>query len=135
MTRTRPVLDRLMARTDKAAAGGCWEWQGSKDVQGYGRINIGNVPRLVHRVAYELLVGPIPEGLELDHQCVNPPCLNPAHMAPVTHAENMARTRRSTCKRGHVFTDATVYTKGDGSRECAVCKVARRVKARQAVAS
>ncbi|MPZ13794.1 MAG: hypothetical protein GEU73_05120 [Chloroflexi bacterium] len=88
-----PPLDRL-ARRMVISERGCWEWQGSRDRFGYGYIGVdGAVPR-VYRAAYELLVGPIPEGLELDHICENPPCFNPDHLEPVTHAENMRRTVR-----------------------------------------
>lgn len=49
---------------------------------------------MAHRVAYELWVGPIPEGMELDHRCKVRACINPAHLEPVTHAENMRRLGR-----------------------------------------
>lgn len=71
---------------------GCWEWVGSKDRLGYGRINSGGhtgTPILAHRLAYESTIGPIPEGMDLDHKCNNPSCVNPDHLRPCTHAENM----------------------------------------------
>lgn len=72
---------------------GCWEWTGSKDLNGYGRLNggAGRSPVPAHRAVYEALVGPIPDGLEIDHICFNHGCVNPAHLEPVTHSENMRR--------------------------------------------
>lgn len=72
---------------------GCWIWQGPDNGQGYGTLRLPGVRKksYAHRVSYEMLVGPIPEGLYLDHLCRNPPCVNPDHLEPVTHAENVRR--------------------------------------------
>lgn len=76
----------------------CWLWMGSLDGHGYGQIQTGRVsvnghhaPDKAHRVSYELHVGPIPEGLQLDHLCRNPSCVNPKHLEPVTNQENTQR--------------------------------------------
>jgi hypothetical protein len=74
------------------ASDGCWNWTGALSRNGYGRfgpqagLTVG-----AHRFAYELLVGPIPEGLDLDHLCRNRRCVNPAHLEPVGRSENLAR--------------------------------------------
>lgn len=85
--------ERFWAKVERTAD--CWEWQGSRDRGGYGSFNAlgvrGSPTVLAHRWAYEALVGPIPEGLVIDHLCENPPCCNPAHMEPVTVAENTRR--------------------------------------------
>lgn len=88
---TRSFTDRL-AEKFRAASGGCWEWTGGRSAAGYGMIrDEGQVVVYAHRALYQLLVGPIPEGLELDHLCRNRACVNPAHVEPVTHEENMRR--------------------------------------------
>lgn len=76
---------------------GCWLWTGLK-VAGYGRFSIQNKGIGAHRVSYEALIGAIPDGLELDHLCRVPSCVNPLHLEPVTGAENRRRARASTAK-------------------------------------
>lgn len=71
---------------------GCWNWQLHKNDRGYGDKWCNNTQIKAHRYMYELHKGPIPEGLQLDHLCKNPSCVNPDHLEPVTAAEN---TRRS----------------------------------------
>lgn len=72
----------------------CWEWTGAKSSAGYGEIATGNhTPRLAHVVMYELLVGPVPAGMELDHLCRKPSCVEVYHLEPVTHRENLRRGR------------------------------------------
>jgi len=91
---TPPVKDwrpRFWARVDKAAPGGCWIWTGAVEGKGYGAPSINGVKRPAHRLAYEDLVGPVPEGLHLDHLCRVRRCVNPAHLEPVTSRENTLR--------------------------------------------
>src|SRR4051794_28099208 len=61
-------------------ASGCWEWQGATDHGGYGEFHMSARNARAHRMAYELFAGPIPDGLDLDHLCRNPPCVNPEHL-------------------------------------------------------
>lgn len=87
----RPTLEeRFWAKVEKTD--GCWLWQGYKTVMGYGRINVDGHAVGAHRVAYEMLVGPIPVALTLDHLCRNPGCVRPDHLEPVTLAENSLRS-------------------------------------------
>lgn len=78
-------------------ADGCWEWTGSKNWAGYGRFwwDEGGGKRLhgAHRTAYQLVFGPIPGEMVLDHLCHNPGCVNPGHLRPVTHKENNEHRR------------------------------------------
>jgi hypothetical protein len=85
-----PLLDRM---ADKFTVGdGCWEWGGAKS-DGYGQIRSGGRGPLLkaHTVMYELLVGPVPEGLMLDHLCRHRGCVRPDHLEPVTNQENARR--------------------------------------------
>lgn len=125
----------------------CWEWMGKKKPTGYGIFHAGKASRHAHRVAYELAIGPVATGLELDHTCRNRGCVNPAHLEPVTHDENMRRSPlgnawrgRTHCINGHAFTDANIYhyvTRGRWpSRGCRACKRewARAAKRRKVTA-
>lgn len=101
--------ERFWAKVEKTDDD-CWLWIGGTNGIGYGRFmpdgrRLGN-RRLVyaHRYAYELMIGPISDGYEIDHLCRNPSCVRPEHLEAVTHAENLRRSvpaTRSTCKRGH----------------------------------
>lgn len=84
-------LERMLPHID--AVGPCWEWQRARSPLGYGRLRFQGRYWFVHRLMWVLLVGPIPDGLELDHLCFNPCCCNPDHLEPVTHAENLRRRR------------------------------------------
>ena len=89
---------------DRPDLGPCWEWTAAQNDQGYGFFRVGSrtdgTNRLVraHRLAYETLIGPIPEGLESDHLCRNRPCANPGHIEPVTSALNNHRGVRAQNK-------------------------------------
>lgn len=128
------VLDRLM---DKVVHGDtpfmgepCWIFVGAGSGIGYRSIWAAKsdgtfTVRRAHRVAYELLVGPIPEGLALDHLCRVRSCVNPAHLEPVTHTENMQRSVGATkrfCIRGHEYADGNEYrVPRTGRRRCRKC--------------
>ncbi len=82
---------------------GCWEWQGNISVQGYGRIRGNNTLMYAHRAAYIVWVGPVSRDLEVRHKCDNPPCMNPSHLEPGTHGDNMRdmfERKRATILRG-----------------------------------
>ena len=109
----------------------CWIWTAAKTSAGYGEFwpgpHRGSPMIYSHRYSYQLLVGPIPGGLDMDHLCRNPICCNPAHLEPVTHHENMLRgntgknTRDKThCPQGHPYSEENtrVY---HGRRSCIAC--------------
>jgi len=111
---------------------GCWLWTAGKSA-GYGRSRYERgKTRRAHRRVYELLIGPVPEGLELDHLCRNRACCNPWHLEPVTHRENILRgespmalcAKKTTCVAGHPFSKhGHINVRGD--RVCLVCDAIR----------
>lgn len=115
----------------------CWPWIGRLNPYGYGSSSLvlasGRHERGAHRIVYSLLVGPIPEGLQLDHLCRNPRCVNPAHLEPVTMVENLLRgvnppavnARMVTCQRGHPF-DGIHHRYGRPFRYCKTCARTRQ---------
>ena len=70
----------------------CWQWTGARALNGYGHLGMGSRTVYAHRLAYDTLIGPIPDGLELDHLCRNRGCVNPSHIEPVTRAINLQRS-------------------------------------------
>ena len=126
---------RFWSKVDKS--GDCWVWTGTRDVQGYGKFWGGQEKVLAHRVAYELLVGPIPADLVVDHLCFNPPCVNPRHLRVVTRLDNSLRQRsalKTHCINGHAYDEANTYFRVNGRRDCRPCiriRV-RRYQARRA---
>lgn len=112
--------DRFWEKVD--ATGGCWNWTAGTDSSGYGTFNAGKEWGTVsaHRFAWQILVGPIPDGLELDHRCFNTRCVDPDHLEPVTHQQNVDRSRRSRlyCVRGHRRSENRIATGGKGCHSC-----------------
>lgn len=144
-----PIAEALLERIEISPQG-CWPWTGTLTKPGYGHLNTTEVmatgrTRLAHRLSYEEFVGPIPEGLELDHLCHDPRvcwegdncqhrrCINPAHLAPMTGVENSLRTNhtvRTHCKHNHEFTPENTFD-NHGRRGCRTCAV-RRTRERRA---
>lgn len=114
---------------------GCWIWMLSVNHRGYGLFSVGNVYYAAHRWGYEQFVGPIPDGLQLDHLCCRRDCVNPVHLEPVTPKENRQRAMRPYCKRGHRWTDETTYITPVGQRACIPCMRASTQRWRAARAS
>lgn len=126
------LFDRVASCPDSGCA--CLLWLGYKNPNGYGRIQVNDRSRPVHRVAWELERGPIPEGMVLDHVrargCVHRNCVNVIHLEPVTIRENLlrgdtipaARAAKTHCVRGHLFDEANTYRHHSrGERRCRTC--------------
>lgn len=88
-------------------ADGCWPWDSPNPSHGYGQMRVGARRIMAHRAAYELLVGPIPDGLELDHLCRNRACVNPTHLEPVTCSENLRRAAAAAAAEGRPWRSTT----------------------------
>ncbi len=125
------ITARFWASVD--ASGDCWTWNGPS-ANGYGRFHIGNQNRpkrtAAHRFAYELLVGPIPSCLEIDHLCRNKLCVNPDHLEPTTRRINELRAytfisenvRKTHCPYGHPYNAANTHLRGPNRhRSCRAC--------------
>lgn len=123
-----PMADRLASKSRRI--GDCLVWQGALTAGGYGITSVGRTNAMAHRVAYETHVGPIPNGLVIDHLCRNRACINPAHLEPVTYLENQLRGashQKTHCKNGHLFDDANTYRVGN-ERRCRACGRQRSAK-------
>lgn len=114
---------------------GCWEWTGDCNTKGgYGRIYLDGRYRSAHRVVYELLVAPIPDGFFIDHKCRQHACVNPAHLRVVDPRTNSLENSvgvgalnagKTHCSQGHPYDEANTYRSGDG-RRCRLCDTMRK---------
>lgn len=126
---TRQTIDAFEARVDRS--GECWIWTGDVNpVNGYGQFSVRRRTYRAHRLAWQLWRGPIPDGLFLDHLCRVRRCVNPAHLEPVTHDENMRRSAWATkthCIHGHPFDEEnTLYRRPNKrGRTCRRCAAER----------
>ena len=105
---------------------GCWLWIGHSVNGNYGSIKWHGKRILAHIFAYEWFKGPVPCGKELDHLCRTPFCVNPEHLEPVTHAENMARSKPATkthCRHGHPYAEGLEIYQNETHRyrRCLTC--------------
>lgn len=150
--RTIKLPERIRAKIDFGVPGGCWRWR-ARCLRGYGQVWWEGRSALAHRVVYEILAGIIPDGLELDHLCRNPGCVNPAHLEPVTGQENVRRSNapavaralvqarnattstgsvygdfhaaKTHCPQGHAYAGDNLYRSPSGRRECRTCARSR----------
>lgn len=129
--KTDNLADVVASRITKDAVTGCWNWTWCASHDGYGLLSIGGRHYYAHRLSYELFVGPIPEGLTVDHKCHNTSCINPDHLRPATMRDNIVKfgktnacavnSRRTHCKHGHQFNRENTKIRPNGSRRCITC--------------
>lgn len=142
---------RFWAKVNRNAPNGCWEWTAAQDGHGYGQLQlraVSKTPIKAYRLAYEMFVEIVPEGMTIDHLCRNTLCVNPEHMQAVTMRTNILRSdgvsarhaRKTECINGHPFTPENTYCPpGRVHRMCRACIKARKqspaYKAREAAAA
>jgi hypothetical protein len=126
------AMDRFWSKVDMNPHH-CWEWTRAT-TKGYGAFRVNGKTVQAHRFAYELAMGPIPEGLELRHTCDNPPCVRPDHLIPGTSKENTqdmlcrgratgGRAGATHCVQGHEYTEENTYWEPRGwGRACKTCR-------------
>lgn len=125
-----PFEDRFWSKVDASAS--CWVWTAASAGDGYGKYSVNANGKskypLAHRYAYESLVGPIPDGMVLDHLCCNRKCVNPDHLQVVTQKVNNIRSasptsinaRKTRCANGHEYTEENTRHSSNG-RACRTC--------------
>lgn len=126
----RPAIERFNAKVQPRATG-CIEWTGGKTTTGYG-VFYTEEGRLTmaHRWAYAHSVGPVPDGMSIDHLCRNRACVNPGHLEPVTQRTNLLRGRtvpaanaaKTHCPKSHPLSGPNLYVDPQGGRRCRICR-------------
>ena len=141
---TGPEQERFWAKVNKDGPGGCWLWTGSRNIRrgGYGQFKLRGRTRRAHIVAFEELIGPVPDGMQLDHRCNVTDCVRPAsdHVRPEAAPDNNARSnsrsavaaRATVCPNGHPYDGENLYRRPDGRRECRTCSTQRQRERRSA---
>jgi hypothetical protein len=134
------TLPKVIASKIVVSESDCWMWKGTISDGGYAHVVWTGSPntRRVHRIVYQLLVGPIPSGLTLDHLCRVKSCVNPSHLEPVTMKENNLRSmslsainaRKTHCIRGHDLNNPDLVYRRRGWRDCTICRLLRQDRIR-----
>jgi hypothetical protein len=126
MTLPDESLEKYIERIPES---GCWIWLGAVNQFGYGRAYANGKTTSAHRVVYEALVGPIPDGLIIDHLCRTRCCVNPSHLEPVTQRSNVLRgvgwaainSKLTHCPQGHPYDRSKSYSGKPVTRFCSIC--------------
>jgi len=118
----------------------CWIWMGELKERDYGKVGLRGSTWLVHRMIYELFVGPIPPGYVVDHRCRNPRCCNPEHLEAVPPRENARRAvpnrppkrpPSTHCRRGHALIGDNLLVTHSGTRTLRLCRTCQRERGRR----
>lgn len=135
---TRPAEERfaIVSAMEKCVIheNGCCIWSGTISSEGYGRLTWKRREHYAHRFLYHYLVGPIPAGHDLHHECGNRACANPAHLTPLKRRAHIRlgdspagqQSRQTHCLRGHPLVDENLYVTRAGRRQCRLCARIRR---------
>ncbi len=131
---TPAQLRHFEAKVERVTESGCWIWMGSLGRGQYGRLRDGALTRYAHVMSYEHYCGPIGHGLQLDHLCRVPSCVNPSHLEAVAARTNVLRSlgvaaknaSKRHCQRGHELFGANLYApdRSLNRRNCRICKLA-----------
>lgn len=125
-----PFPERFWNKVDKT--GDCWIWKGKPGPGGYARcVNATGLYEFAHRIAYQIVIGQIPEGLQLDHLCRVRLCVRPEHLEPVTGRENTLRGTspsaynavKTHCSNGHLLAGPNLYIDTRKRRVCRACQM------------
>ena len=135
---TKELCDRLLSKVETVTESGCWIWTGFCNPKGYGQMMVNGRCCRAHRVSNEHFVGPIQDGLTLDHLCRVRSCINPDHLQPVSNKVNILRGHgvgvvnagKTHCPNGHEYIEGQVY-RWNGKRHCLLCKRDRRMAIRK----
>lgn len=127
MPRLLNTAETVWTRLLVGAPDECWPFDGTPSSSGYGQFYFDGRLHTAHVVAWELVNGPVPDRLQLDHTCRNRLCGNPAHLEPVTGLVNVERSpihngSKTTCPQGHPYSGNNLYVRAsDGGRICRTC--------------
>lgn len=131
MPKSRPWMERFFEKV-RPRPDDCWLWTACKNKAGYGVFSCNLKANLAHKFLYEKLVEAVPDGLELDHLCRSPACVNPEHLEPVSSQENILRgvgfaaknKAKTHCPLGHPYEEGNIYW-DRGARKCRTCTLSR----------
>ena len=133
------VAERFWGKVNKNGPHGCWLWTDFVTSTGYGLFNRRSQTVKAHRIAYELEVGPIPQGLTLDHLCRVRHCVNPSHLEVVDMKTNILRgsgspaqnARQTHCPFGHPYDLFNTIIRTNGARRCRECNRRQSIEFRR----
>lgn len=121
----KPIEDRFIVMVDRGESP-CWNWLGHVMPNGYGQFRWPG-GSLAHRYAYTLWIGPIPDGMVIDHLCRNRKCVNPSHLRAISQGDNIRagvrKTQQTECRNGHPLTGDNLKPTASGRRQCRACQV------------